>query len=306
METRRFAIVGIGEALYDIFPDGKALGGAPLNAVVHAVGLGESFGVEGLLISRVGQDPLGEEMVQSLESRGVNRQLMQFDPDLPTGRVYVDVDREGNPQYEIVENVAWDNIQFDFDLEDIARECHAITFGSLAQRFAQTRNTIYRFLDSARRTIKLFDVNLRGDYYSRELLHASCNRANIVKLNHEELPIVCRTLRLAYGDQDDPTMLAALADRYELDLIVYTRGKQGTALFTAGNLVEGEQAGYERTEGADSVGAGDSVTAAVLLGRLLRRDPQQIATFANHVGAYVASQPGAVPNIPEDIRQMIR
>lgn len=305
MRSSRFTIVGIGEALYDVFPQREVIGGAPLNAVVHAQQLGQPFDARGVLVSRVGQDAMGQRLLDELRDRGLSLDVMQTDPDNPTGRVYVDLDADGHPTYDIVEHVAWDVIQFDFDLEDLARQCHAICFGSLAQREGQSRNTIYRFLDLAPRQVKLFDVNLRPPYFDRNVLERSCERASIVKLNSDELPVVMRTLRLP-AEGDEAQQCETLRKAFKLEWVVLTRGALGTAIQTGKQFVQGEPARFDRADDADSVGAGDSVTAAILVGRLLQRPVQQIADYANQVGAFVASQPGATPAMPDEIVGRIR
>lgn len=306
MREHRFTIVGIGEALYDIFPQREVIGGAPLNVAVHVNQLGADFDAEGVLVSRVGQDHLGARLIETLRERELTTELLQTDPDYPTGRVYVDIDADGSPSYEIVEDVAWDVIQYDFDLEDLARQCHAICFGSLAQRTGQSRNTIYRFLDAAKRTTRLFDVNLRLNYYDRNILERSCERATMVKLNHEELPVVLRTLHLRPDGEGLQAGCEILRKTFDLEWVVLTRGSVGTAILSQEGFTEGQTTSYDRDEDADSVGAGDSVTAAVLLGRLLQKPVQQVVDYANHVGAYVASKPGAVPALPDEIITMIQ
>ena len=295
----RFTIVGIGEALYDIFPEGERLGGAPLNTVVCAHQLAQVRGGRAVLVSRVGQDELGERALAELQQRGLDIGYIETDPDRATGRVYVDLDENNQPEYEIVRDVAWDVLQYDPDLEDLAMRCEAVCFGSLAQRDAQSRNSIYRFLDTTRRATILFDVNLRKPFYDRGVLQRSCERATIVKLNEDELHTVTQTL----GVDDDPD---ALRSTYNLDMLVVTRGDTGTRLHTKQGTFDGEPAHYEPADNADPVGAGDASSAAILLGKVLRWPPQKTADLANHCGAYVASQPGATPDLPESILDMLK
>lgn len=304
MMRERFAIVGIGEAVFDLLPESQRLGGAPLNVAVHAHQLGQVRAGRGVPVSRVGQDALGRLLVDELKERGISTDFIQTDPDRPTGTIYVDFNAEGQPSFDIVQNVAWDVLSFDFDLEDLARSCSAVCFGTLAQRDGQARNSIYRFLDTARHAIRLFDVNLRQDFYDARILRRSCELATMLKLNEEELTTVAGTLNMA--ERDANTLAGKLLQQFKLDMLVLTRGRQGTRLYTAEGVIEGEPAEYPSTEGGDPVGAGDAVSAAVLVARVLRMNPQKTANLANHVGAYVASQPGATPPLPDEILAMVK
>jgi fructokinase len=287
-------IVGVGEALFDIFPDESRLGGAPLNVAVHAHQLGN----RGVVISRVGQDRLGDQVLAELRQREMPTDHMQSDPDLPTGTVIVDVDAAGEPRYEIVEGVAWDNLQWDFDLEDIGRACHAICFGSLAQRNSQARNTIYRFLDVARQAIRLFDVNLRGDV-ERRALERSFELSNAAKLNTEELRQVATVFHVR-GDND--AQARGLLTRFGLRWIAVTRGPQGTVVYTANERHEAEPVAAE--PGGDAVGAGDATAAALLHGAVRRWEWPRTLELANALGAHVASSQGACPPVHDRIRKM--
>ncbi len=197
----RFTVVGIGEALFDIFPESERLGGAPLNMALCAHQLAQVRGGRGVLASRIGQDELGQRLRDELTARGLTTDYIQTDPDRSTGKVYVDFDIEGNPTYEIVQHVAWDVIQYDPDIEDLAQGCQAVCFGTLAQRNAQTRHTIYRFLDHTRRAPILFDVNLRGETYDHSMIRRSCEQATIVKLNDQELPVIANLLGIVVEEE---------------------------------------------------------------------------------------------------------
>ena len=305
--NRGISIVGLGEALFDVFPDGARLGGAPLNVAVHAHALGRKVGGQGVVVSRVGQDALGAEVIAALRERGMTTDYVQTDPDRPTGRVDVDLDLDGQPTYDIVPHVAWDVLQYDPDLDDLAQTCDAVCFGTLAQRDAQSRNAIYRFLDTARRAVRLFDVNLRGPqqhpFYDARVLERSCERATIVKLNEHELPIVADLLNLRSDGLDG--RVEALLKAYPLEMVVLTRGALGTTLYTKTKRVVGEPVSYPRVDGADSVGAGDACSAGVLVARVLRRPAEKIVALANHMGAFVASQPGATPALPPDLLALV-
>ncbi len=297
----RFTIVGIGEALFDVIDGEYRLGGAPLNVAYHAHQLGRRVDGRGVVVSRIGQDELGTQMLEQLCKAGMDTGFMQTDPDRPTGRVYVRTDASGQPSYDIVRDSAWDMLWFDPEDEDLAATCDAVCFGTLAQRDAQARNSIYRFLDATRHGTKLFDVNLREKFYDRRILERSCELADVVKLNVDELPIVCGELALDQDEKEPGKTAAGLIRRFGLRLVVLTRGKGGTQLITADEVVEGAAAAYTPAEGADAGGAGDACAAAVLVGLAMRMPFQAIADLANHAGAFVASQPGATPTLPDTV-----
>ncbi len=301
-----FTIVGIGEALWDLLPQGAALGGATLNAALHAHQLAVRVGGRGVVVSRVGQDGRGDQVVSELEQRGMTTWYLQRDPDRPTGIVYVDVDAGGEPSFDIVRDVAWDWMQYDPDLDDLAHSTDAVCFGSLAQRVGESRSTIYRFLNDARRAIKLFDVNLRQDYYDQRVIRRSCELASIVKMNESELPVVVGLLGMdiSAGEDDHDATVRRLMERYHVNHVALTRGERGTLLYTAEGRYEGTVPTYERAEHADSVGAGDACTAGLLYGMVRRWPLERTLELANHLGAYVASQPGAVPVMPDAILRM--
>jgi fructokinase len=278
-----------------------------------------------VVVSRVGQDGLGNQLLDDLRGREMTTDYVQTDPDNPTGRVYVSFNDDGHHSFEIVRNVAWDWLQFDPDMESLAAACDAVCFGSLAQRDAQTRNTIYRFLNAARRAVRLFDVNLRQDYFNRDVLTRSCELATAVKLNDEELPVVARLLNLRSGEAqtpDDPAAADAQTDartdaligdmlkRFNLRLVALTRGPRGTVLYTPDadgpRKTQQPPVTYPQAEGAGTVGAGDACAAGLLVGMILRWPLTRTLELANHTGAYVASQPGATPAMPDDLLARVR
>lgn len=305
MNGNSLTICGIGEALFDIIEGQYVLGGAPLNVAVHAHQLAAKRHGRGIVVSRVGQDPLGYQISQTLSGRGMDVQYVQSDPDHATGQVYVQTDSDGQPTYDIVANSAWDWMQYDPDLDTLAQRCDAVCFGSLAQREVQSRNTIYRFLEACRPSaIRLFDVNIRLDFYNRQIILRSLEQANALKLNEDELPLVCKLAGL--GDVPSGTerqALLKLMKQFKLNWIIYTRGAKGTTIHTPAEngVFEGTPAKTNPVEGADAVGAGDSVAATCLVGAVLRKPWQQIADLANKVGAFVASQPGATPTLPDEL-----
>jgi len=302
--ARQLSIVGLGEALVDILPDRQVLGGAPLNVAVHAHQLASPLGGRGVVVSRIGQDDLGRDVMADVTARGMDGGYIQTDPDRPTGRVYVGLDDRGEPSFEIVRNVAWDWLQFDPDLADLASSCDAVCFGSLAQREAQSRNTIRRFLTAADHAVRLFDVNLRQDYFDRQILMRSCEQATAVKLNDSELPVVTKTIGLDGGDAD--AQIQSMLKRFGLRLVALTRGQRGTVLYTASGRYEHDAVTYPPADGADAIGAGDACSAGLLVGMLLRWPIERTLDLANHAGAFVASQPGATPRMPEAVLAMVK
>lgn len=316
--TARYTIVGLGEALYDIFPDSTVLGGAPLNVACHAHQCLKEINGRGVVVSRVGQDSLGNQMLDELRSRNMTTEFVQTDPDRSTGRVYVELSSTGQPEYEIVRDVAWDWMQFDPDIESLAGSCQAVCFGTLAQRGGETRSAIYRFLTEARRAVRLFDVNLRQDFFNQQILRRSCELASALKLNEHELPVVANELGIYLADPegeeqaeqnaDDRTdkLIAKLRKKLDLRVVALTRGARGTKLFTEDGNFEGEPVQYEFADNADSVGAGDACSAGLLVGMVRRWPWERTLNLANHLGAYVASQPGATPELPEELLAMVK
>lgn len=291
-------IVGIGEALFDCFDDHANLGGAPLNATLVAHSLGRDFQLSAQMVSRVGKDDLGKQIQQTLQSRDVDTSSIQSDDAAPTGRVNVEM-VDGEPNYEIIQNVAWDNIEWNDLLASLAKQAAGITFGSLAQRSPTSRATIQRFLDQATGAVKLFDVNLRQDFYSAEILKTSCELANAVKLNKDELAVVTDSLKL---DHSNP--VKSLLESYNLRAVILTHGQKGTELIMPEGTCTAPVPSFPKEEGSDPVGAGDACGATCLLGLVLSWEPQNIVTAANRVGAYVASRRGATPEI--DASELLR
>lgn len=282
-------VVGIGEALFDCFEDRTVMGGAPLNATLIAHCIGSEFGLGAAIVSRVGRDALGERLIQTLHERGLESGYLQIDPHAPTGRVRVQM-VDGEPQYEIVQHVAWDQLAWNDAIAALAPQAAGVTFGTLAQRHATSRETIQRFLQSATGAIRLFDVNLRQSFYDADILRRSCELAHAIKLNTEELRIVADQLRLTADDPVD-----ALRRQFDLRAVILTHGSQGTELLTADGSFRAPVPKFPPQEGADPVGAGDACGAACLVGLVLGWSPDRIVTAANRVGAYVASRRGATP-----------
>ncbi len=302
----KFTIVGVGEALLDIRPEVQRLGGAPLNVAIHAHQLAQPLGGRGVIVSRIGQDDPARQLVEQLAELGMTDAYLQRDPDRPTGEVYVDIDLDGNVTYEIAQHAAWDWLQFDPDLEGLASRCDAVCFGTLAQRGSETRMAVNRFVNAARRALRMFDVNLRGEAYDQRLLRSGCEIANILKLNIKELPIVASHLGVQHEPGGEDETIAGIMRRWEFQVAALTRGPEGTVLYHGGKRYEGEKVAVEATEPADAVGAGDACAAALLLGLVRRWPMQRTVNLANHVGAHVASQPGAITQLPDHILEMVK
>jgi fructokinase len=289
-------LIGIGEILWDMLPGGKQLGGAPANFAYQA----DALGGRGVAVSRVGDDPLGHEILGRIQTLGLNARAIQIDPDHPTGTVDVRVDSAGVPQYVIHPNVAWDYLQIETPLLELARQADCVGFGSLAQRSAQTRATVYAFLEATRPDcLRIFDINLRQNYFSREVVHDLLSMSNALKLNDQELPVVAQLLGLG-GDADGA--IRELMNRYRLTLVALTRGSAGSRLYDADGAVF-EHPGVE-AQVVDTVGAGDAFTAALALGLLSNMPLDQINQRANQAAAYVCSQPGAMPAMPTELRMV--
>lgn len=286
-------VVGMGEALWDVLPEGKKLGGAPANFAYHV----SQFGLDSCVVSAVGDDPLGHEIIENYTSKGLNQHIAEV--PYPTGTVQVEIDPAGIPQYDIKENVAWDNIPFTESLEAIARETRAVCFGSLAQRNVVSRDTIGRFLDAMPKsndTLVVFDVNLRQGFYNKEILCRSMERCNILKINDEELVTVSRLFGYPGIDLQDKCWI--LLGKYNLKMLILTCGINGSYVFTPGNV---SFQPTPKVEVEDTVGAGDSFTAAFIASILKGRSVADAHSRAVQTSAYVCTRKGAMPQLPSEL-----
>ena len=276
-------IVGIGEILWDLLPSGKALGGAPANFAYHATRLGE----EGWAVSAIGPDALGREIMDIVTDKRLESIISITDK--PTGTVQVELDAKGVPTYTIMEDVAWDNIPFTTEMEVLARRADAVCYGSLVQRMA-SRESVLRFLRATGpETLKVFDINLRQHYYSREVLEVSLRLADILKINDEEI----RTVADLFGlEGDDVAACRALIGRYGLRLVILTKGADGSEVITADERIP-QPAGAAKV--VDTVGAGDSFTAAFVVAYLRGDSLADAQRLASDTAAYVCSCKGAMP-----------
>ena len=289
--TPRPIVVGLGELLWDLFPKGKQLGGAPANFAYITALLGDS----GIVASRVGDDRLGQEALWHLKSSGLDISRIQRDLTHPTGTVKVDVDFKGQPEYHITENVAWDFMELSEDWISLARSAHAVCFGSLAQRNSVSRAAIRAFLSALPSfAIGIFDVNLRQSYFSAEIIRDSLRHAKILKLNHEEFPRFLDLLQcpLRNSQRSDVGAARWLCKEFGVQIVCVTRGSNGSLLVTP--TAQDEHPGFS-VKIADTVGAGDAFTAALVHHALRGSSLATMNAAANRMGAWVASEEGATP-----------
>jgi len=290
-------VVGLGEVLWDILPERTCLGGAPANFAYITMLMGE----QGIVASRVGQDSRGKEALRRVKELGLDISYVQTDRNHPTGTVQVELDSQGQARFAIAHPVAWDFLEWTPDWQQLATEADAVCFGSLAQRSEESRATIRQFLGAASpRAVKIFDVNLRQSYYSQEVLSASMKLADIVKLNDEELPKIMSLN--GFPQTDELSSARRLMDAYELKLVCVTRGGRGSLLVRGEET--GEHSGF-RVKVADTVGSGDAFTAGLVHEYLQGAPLGRMNEVANRVGAWVASEVGAMPMPKRGLEQVL-
>lgn len=297
METKETFVVGIGEALWDVLPEGKKIGGAPANFAYHV----SQFGLQSRVVSAVGDDKLGNEILENFENKGLNVLIDKV--KYPTGIVQVQLDGEGVPCYDIKENVAWDNIPFTDQLSQLAGQTRAVCFGSLAQRNVVSRETINAFLEAMpdhEGIYKIFDINLRQGFYTKDILCNSMRQCNILKINDEELVTVSRMFGYPGIDLQDKCWI--LLAKYNLKMLILTCGVNGSYVFTPGNVSFVQT---PKVEVADTVGAGDSFTAGFISAILKGKSIPEAHQLAVNVSAYVCTQNGAMPELPENLKRRV-
>ncbi|MBX3443061.1 MAG: carbohydrate kinase [Planctomyces sp.] len=292
---RRPRVIGLGEAVWDIFPDSRRAGGAPGNVAYHV----QQLGAIAQLATRFGADEDGRALAAHLAGEGLDLSLVQYDPELPTGQVTVHLEDAAHPHYTIHQPAAWDRLQPEPALLKAAAEADAVCFGTLAQRSPESRETIRQVLEATSdRCLLVYDVNLRQHYYSREIIEDSLAITSIAKINHEEVAIVAPLLELP---TDEREFAEAAVDEYMLDAVCITRAAEGC-------LVVSGDADYEipgeRVTVADTVGSGDAFTAALIVSLCLDWPLEQAARFANQVGAVVATKVGATPRVAADYSRL--
>lgn len=285
-------VVGMGEALWDVLPEGKKIGGAPANFAYHV----SQFGLPSCVVSAIGDDALGKEIIENFTSKGLDQLIAEV--PYPTGTVQVEIDQTGIPLYDIKENVAWDNIPYTEHLDALAKRTKAVCFGSLAQRNVVSRETINHFLDTMPKdddSLIVFDVNLRQGFYNKEILCKSMQNCNILKINDEELITVSRMFGYPGIDLQDKCWI--LLGKYNLKMLILTCGINGSYVFTPGNV---SFQPTPKVEVADTVGAGDSFTAAFIASVLKGKSVTEAHSIAVKTSAFVCTQKGAMPILPPE------
>jgi fructokinase len=289
-------IVGIGEVLWDVYPDAARFGGAPANFACHAAALG----ADSWMASAVGVDELGNRAISTLKSVGVQCDAVARDGEHDTGQVSVTIDSSGQASYRFADDSAWDHLQWSAELQSLAERCDAVCFGTLGQRSPTSRATIQRFVSATpQRVLRMFDVNLRLGFFDRETVHTSLQIASAVKLNEEELTKVAELCEIAAPTPRQ--LLRKLAERYELRLAALTCGAEGAWLI-AGD--EESACPAVPAKVVDTVGAGDAFTAALVADFLRGLPLGEINRHANAVASFVCSQPGAVMKLPDHLAQL--
>lgn len=293
-----YQIIGLGEILWDMFPAGKKLGGAPANFAYHAKAISQGR-VDTFIASSIGDDSLGKAISAALHDLKINQNHLAIDSRHPTGTVTVELDQQGSPTYTIDQDVAWDYIPT--IARKLAESIDAVCFGTLAQRSPVSRNSIQQFLsevpDSA---LKIFDINLRQSYYSLEVISKSLQLANVLKINDEEIGIVSRLLDI---NATDDSALQEIVNRYGLKLGILTKGGNGSTLISGDQI--SSFPGID-VPVQDSVGAGDAFTAAIAVGILQGYDLDHLNAYANKLAAFVCTSTGATPSIPDEIFSLFK
>jgi len=275
-------------------PGGKQLGGAPANFAYHA----HALGAYAWPVTRVGIDSNGLEILERLQDLGLATSCVQLDPGAPTGTVSVEMLANGQHRFTIHENVAWDRMEATEEALALASAADILCFGTLGQRCETSRGAIQQIASAApARSLRIFDINLRQHFYSQSVIEKSLSIASVLKVNDEELPVICEMLRIG---PDPATALVQLAERFELKVVALTRGSHGSLLYSDGRT--SDFAGI-KVEVVDSIGAGDAFTAAMALGFLRGWDLDTIGRRANEVAAYVCTQAGATPAMPASLTE---
>lgn len=285
-------VVGLGEVLWDMLPEGRKIGGAPVNFAYHA----GQFGIDTMAVSAIGNDKLGEDTIAEMNGKHLNHIFPSV--PYPTGSVQVSLDEKGVPAYDIKENVAWDNIPFTNEIESVARNCQAVCFGSLAQRNAVSRNTIRKFIESTPSScIRIFDINLRQNFYTSNVIRDSLEHCNILKINDEEIMLVSRMFN--YDSSNIENVCRTIMEDFSLEMVILTCGTKGSYIFTKGGV---SFMPTPKVNVADTVGAGDSFTGSFCAAILRGLPVAEAHKKAVEVSAYVCTQNGAMPEIPESMK----
>jgi fructokinase len=294
--AKRPTVVGIGEILWDVFPDGPHFGGAPANFACSVAELcsGE---MDVFMVGSVGRDDLGWQAIELLKSHGVDTSCVST-AAFPTGQVLVSLDKAGQPGFEIATETAWDNVAWSNELEKLAARADAVCFGTLAQRSSLSRETIRKFLRATRpECLRILDINLRPPYWDMQVVRESFELANVLKLNDTEVGMLADEARWA-GTHDE--LLESLSDTYRLKLVAVTRGAGGAAIISAAG--DRSDVPGQAADVVDTVGAGDAFTAALAIGMLNGTPLDEINSWANRVASFVCTQAGATPHFPAELQ----
>lgn len=288
-------VAGLGEILWDMLPSGKKLGGAPANFAWHV----SNLGLDGIALSAVGHDALGDEIVSSLETVGLAHSLQVS--DRPTSTVDVSLNDAGVPEYRIVEGVAWDELEMSDEFSRIAADCRCVCFGTLAQRSPRSRACIHAFLDAMPEdSLKVFDINLRQKYYSADVIVSSLAKSDVLKINDEELEIVSGMF--GYSGLSQVETCRRLIAGNNLKLVILTCGTKGSHVVTSDGAL------FRPTpivDVVDTVGAGDSFTAAFCSALLKGRSLEQAHEAAVRISAFVCTRNGAMPDLPSELKSLV-
>jgi len=289
-------IIGLGEILWDMLPSGKKLGGAPANFAYIV----SQFGFDGYAVSAIGNDLLGKEILDNLKEKKLNFLIEKV--GFPTGTVAVTIDETGNPQYEICKGVAWDNIPFTSQTEMLAKICSAVCFGSLAQRSEFSRNTILKFLELVpEKALKIFDINLRQLFYSKEIIEKSLKICNVLKMNDEEMVIISNLFE--YQGLSEDAICKKILNDYQMKMVVLTKGETGSYIF-ADDIVSYIET--PKVSVVDTVGAGDSFTGSLVAALFNGKTIQEAHRLAVEISAYVCTQQGATPEFPPKLTELFK
>ncbi len=279
-------VIGIGELLWDLLPEGKKLGGAPCNFVYHANKLGASARI----LSAVGSDEMGREILETIKRKNLSTDLIQIN-DRPTSTVDVKLNSIGVPKYFIHQNVAWDFLYFDENAIEMVNNADIVCFGSLAQRNAKSREIIFQFLNVCKTdALIIFDINIRQTFYNKEIIENSLHFCNVLKMNEEEYPIVCNLTDLKGDDLD--SNVRELMTKYDLNLLAFTKGAQGSILYTP---TEKSQMPTPKIDVKDTVGAGDSFAAAMAIGFVNKLPLRKLHEKAIEIASFVCESNGSMP-----------
>ena len=287
LNAKKYKVAGFGEILWDIYPDAKTLGGAPTNFAIHS----HQLGADSFLISSVGEDSLGKEAQRLLHDFGLDTSGIQVNKYFSTGRVEVKLDEMGNPSYKIDEESAWDFIRFDENLGNICKLLDSLCFGTLVQRNPNSKRVLMKILDSTpHNCLKVFDVNIRQEFYNKEIIKLFLERADIVKMNQLEFHQITD---IVYISQEWKKGTISLIKEFDLKLVIITLGENGSILATKNDYIT--HTPKNKVNVVSSVGAGDAYTASVVMGWLNQKPLNKIILEATNLASYVCNFMGAIP-----------